>query len=153
MRRALLLVPLLAWLGPAGQAEEEAPQPVPLDALFKLPAGPGAAPPPPAGGEADREQWEERFRRQHRELEQARKGLADSQRELEELASDSDSWQITAPGATASPENTPLSYKLRQDIRRQREEVQSAERALRDLQVEASLAGVPAEWRDAPEEE
>ena len=151
MRRALLLVSLVAWLVPAGQAEEAAPQPVPLDALFKLPVGPGAV--PPSGGQADREVWEERFRRQHRALEEARQGLAASQQELEELASGSEAWQITAPGATASPENTPLSYKLRQDIRRKREEVESAERALRELQVEASLAGVPAEWREAPAEE
>ena len=46
-----------------------------------------------------------------------------------------------------------MSYKLRQDIRRQREDVGRAERRLRELEVEASLAGVPAEWRAAPAHE
>ena len=54
---------------------------------------------------------------------------------------------MAAPGAQPTAENSPVSYKLRQEIRRQREEVGRAERRLRELEVEASLAGVPAEWR------
>lgn len=134
---------------PAGApARPTDPAAVPLDRLLKLPpARPSEASPE----NADRERWRERFAAQHRDLRLARESLADSQRQLEELAESSDAWQITAPGANPSPENSPLSYKLRQDIRAQREEVDRAERALRDLEVEASLAGVPAEWRRLPQ--
>ena len=55
---------------------------------------------------------------------------------------------MAAPGAGANAENSPLSYKLRQDIRRQREDVEQAERALTELRVEANLAGVPEDWQD-----
>ncbi len=58
---------------------------------------------------------------------------------------------MAAPGAQPTAENSPVSYKLRQDIRKYREEVGRAERRLRDLEVEASLAGVPPEWQKAPE--
>jgi len=150
MPRPLPLAIALLALPAAALAQEADPAAVPLDRLFKLPA---AAPSPSSAEEADRERWRERFAAQHRDLRLARENLASSQRQLEELAEGSDSWQITAPGANPSPENSPLSYKLRQDIRRQREEVDRAERALRDLEVEASLAGVPAEWRRPPEPE
>ena len=129
---------------PADPAEPADPARVPLDALFKLPAAP---PPAARGEEAERERWRERFASQRRDLSLARRNLAESQRQLEELAEGSDAWQISAPGAQNTAENSPLSYKLRQDIRRQREEVDRAERALRELEIEASLAGVPAEWR------
>ncbi len=67
--------------------------------------------------------------------------------DLGEVAGDSGQWSVAAPGTTPNPENTPLSYKLRQEIRRQREEVERAERRLRALEIEADLAEVPAEWR------
>jgi hypothetical protein len=41
-----------------------------------------------------------------------------------------------------------VSYKLRQDIRRQRDEVAQAERVLQELRIEANLAGVPEDWQD-----
>ena len=150
MPRLLPLAIALLALPFAAQAQQTDPAAVPLDRLLKLPPArsPGAAP-----ENADRERWRERFAAQHRDLRLARENLTGSQRELEELAEGSDAWQITAPGANPSPENSPLSYKLRQDIRAQREEVDRAERALRDLEVEASLAGVPAEWRRPPEAE
>ena len=73
--------------------------------------------------------------------------LAKAQSELEALAHKTENWQMAAPGAQPTAENSPVSYKLRQDIRQYREDVGRAERRLRELEVEASLAGVPAEWR------
>lgn len=145
-KRALAFL-LAAALG-AGVSAAEEPAPVPLDSLLRLPraSSPAAQ---PSGAEADRERWQRRFGQHRSELAEARAGLARSQQELEELASESDAWQIAAPGAQRNAENSPLSYRLRQEIRRQREEVEQAERALRELEVEASLAGVPAEWRAA----
>ena len=65
-----------------------------------------------------------------------------------DLGSDGNAWQMAVPGAGANAENSPVSYKLRQDIRRQRGEVAEAERALQELRIEANLAGVPEDWQD-----
>jgi hypothetical protein len=40
-----------------------------------------------------------------------------------------------------------LSYKLRQEIRRNREIIERNEKKLRSLEIEADLAEVPADWR------
>ena len=46
----------------------------------------------------------------------------------------------------------PLDYTLSNEKRRNREEVERAERRLTDLEIEANLAGVPPEWLE-PEPE
>jgi hypothetical protein len=133
-------------------AEAEPVPPVGLDALLRLPSDTTRAGPPEGGAAVsgpDREYWESRFTAVRGELEEARSGLEHAQNQLEEMARKTEGWQMAAPGAQVTAENTPVSYKLRQDIRRYREEVESAERRLRDLEVEASLAGVPAEWRES----
>jgi hypothetical protein len=127
-------------------AAEPAPAPVAYDALFRLPSD-GAAQ-PKEGAPLDRKRWEERFTAVRGDLDTARQQLAKAQSDLESLAHKSDSWQMAAPGAQPTAENSPVSYKLRQDIRKYREEVGRAERRLRELEVEASLAGVPPEWRE-----
>lgn len=133
-----------------GPAEDAAPgrPPVALDALFKLPSATPPSSTAPANEADSRREWLERFDAARGELERARARLAATQSELEELAANTQSWQVAAPGATpgAGGENGPLSFKLRQQIRRDREAVAEAERGLTDLRVEADLAGVPPEW-------
>jgi hypothetical protein len=129
---------------PAQPAAQPTP-PVAYDALFRLPQDNAREPTPSAA--VDRKRWEERFAAMHGELDTARSQLAKAQADLEALAHKTDNWQMAAPGAQPNSENSPVSYKLRQDIRNYREEVGRAERRLRELEVEASLAGVPAEWR------
>jgi hypothetical protein len=134
-----------AQAGQPAPAAEPAP-PVAYDALFRLPSNDT---PRPAGGAAlDRKRWEERFAAVRGELDGARTSLAKAQSELEGLAHKTENWQMAAPGAQPNAENSPVSYKLRQEIRQYREDVGRAERRLRELEVEASLAGVPAEWRE-----
>ena len=124
--------------------------PVAYDALFRLPSETAAPSAPSESGALDRKRWEERFAAVRGDLDGARAELAKSQAQLESMARKTENWQMAAPGAQPTAENSPVSYKLRQDIRRQREEVGRAERRLRELEVEASLAGVPPEWRAAP---
>jgi hypothetical protein len=148
---------ILLWAGVAGADPEMDVEPTPgapaqpappvaYDALFRLPSD-TSAPAPSETGALDRKRWEERFAAVRGDLDGARAELAKSQSQLEAMASKTENWQMAAPGAQPTAENSPVSYKLRQDIRRQREEVGRAERRLRELEVEASLAGVPAEWR------
>ncbi len=98
-------------------------------------------------GGATRSEWQARFAEAQENLDQARAALAAARTELEELAGDQGNWQMAAPGMPqGTSENSPLSYRLLHEIRRQREEVARFERRLRDLQIEANLAGVPDEW-------
>jgi hypothetical protein len=143
--------------GPGGSTRQPGGVPSPpapavdLDALLRLPSAAGE--PAPVHDAAERMRWEERFRDVRDELDTARSRLAQSQRELGELAAQSDAWQVAAPGAQNTPENSPISYKLRQEIRERREDVDRAERRLRELEIEAGLAGIPPDWRAAPPEE
>jgi hypothetical protein len=149
---ALLLILQVAALparseDPSNTATGVPPSPVGLDALMRLPA----QTPTPQQEESDlgdRKEWEARFAKARADLETARGALAASQAELGELASDGSAWQMAVPGAGANAENSPVSYKLRQDIRRQRGEVAEAERALQELRIQANLAGVPEDWQD-----
>jgi hypothetical protein len=91
--------------------------------------------------------WESRFELVRLDLYTAQLALEKAQTELGEVADDSSQWSVAAPGTNPNPENTPLSYKLRQEIRRQRESIERAERKLRSLEIEADLADVPPGWR------
>ena len=132
---------------PSKAATDAVPSPVGLDALLRLPAQDSVPEQEPAGV-GDRKEWEARFATARAELATAREVLAASQAEIGELASDGNAWQMAPPGVGANAENSPVSYKLRQDIRRQRGEVAQAERALTELRIEANLAGVPEDWQD-----
>jgi hypothetical protein len=132
-------------------AEDAAPS-VGLDALLRLPP-PTAMPKSPEKGGGGPGEWRARFAAARGDLEAAEKALADAQGELEKLASDQESWQVSAPGGQAGADTGPLSYSLRQEIRRQREAVERASREFDELRIEANLAGVPEEWMQEPSAE
>ena len=56
---------------------------------------------------------------------------------------------MAPPGVSnaGGPTNSPLSFRLRQELLRKREDLEAAERSLRDLRIEADLVGVPVDWR------
>jgi hypothetical protein len=128
--------------------EDAVPPPVALDSLLRIPDSAPAATPPVRLGGATRREWKGRFEMVRAELRDARRGLERAQQELEGIAAETDNWQMTAPGGSATAEQGPLSYRLRQEIRSYREQLESAERALRELEIEANLAGVPEEWQN-----
>jgi hypothetical protein len=136
---------------PAPQAPGAGKQPaVGLDSLLKLPPSGAPAAEPRAGG-VSRHEWEQRFAAARGDVAAARNAIDKAQQELGALARGTETWQMSAPGAQAGTENSPVSYRLRQELRKQREELSSAERRLTDLEVEANLAGVPEEWIRPPE--
>jgi hypothetical protein len=61
---------------------------------------------------------------------------------------------MSAPGlpAQASNSETSIDFRLRQQIRKQREDLERAEHQITELAVEANLAGVPEEWRESAAE-
>ncbi len=140
---------LLAGAGWVAAADERPA--VDLDRLLRLPRSEQAIHENPRPGGATRSQWRARFSQARADLEDARVALAVAQKELEELAVNSSTWQMAVPGGPANiSENSPISFRLVQEIRRQREEVEHSQRRLRDLEVESNLAGVPEEWTQHP---
>lgn len=140
----------LPLLEPAsGHAEEpKAPaEPAPsvgLDKLLKLPDS--VEYDVERRGGATRSEWRTRFREAHGDLEKSRSRKAEAQKKLEDSASDS-SWRFAPPGASGTTEATE-NYKLVQEVKREDAEIQRLEKRLRDLEVEANLAGVPKDWRE-----
>lgn len=145
---------LLAGAGVSTAAEADPPisaPPVELDQLLKLPDSLDLE--TPRHGGATRSEWRSRFAEARKALEEARAALEAAQHELEALAGEKAGWQMSAPGVqVTNPENSPISYELRQEIRRQRDEIERFEGRLRELGVEAKLAGVPDEWLAAAED-
>jgi len=131
----------------APEATDAAPRPVALDALLQLPKDAPTIEAETYNG-VSRKEWEARFSTARSDVEAARADLAQSQAELEEMASETAAWQMAAPGASANAENSPVSFKLRQEIRKGREDLARAEGVLEELRIEANLAGVPEEWQD-----
>jgi predicted outer membrane protein len=147
---AVALIAVAAQADPTGEAptppKNGAPD-VGLDSLLRLPPTVSPATEPRAGG-ATKPEWQQRFAAARGDVEAAHQAIDKAQDELGKLARGTDSWQMSAPGAQAGTqtETSPMSYKLRQELRNQREELANAERRLTDLEVEANLAGVPEEW-------
>ena len=144
----VLSVPGRATPGTPGGAGKGAPG---LDDLLKLPSGfeTREAAPPVAG--ASEEEWRRRFVRAEKAIVEARETLTETRRELDGLAGTggSSQWSVAPPGASGqgAESTSPLSFKLRQELVRNREALDQAEKALRELRIEADLAGVPPEWR------
>ena len=132
-------------------AADESPV-VDLDRLLQLPPPEPSIYGNPRPGGATRSQWRDRFSEVRGDLEKARMALAAAKTELEELAGDSAAWQMAVPGGQPDANtNSPVSFRLIQEIRRQREEIEHGQRRMKELKVEANLAGVPEEWGQPPD--
>jgi hypothetical protein len=129
----------------AAAAEKRAA--IPIDQLLKLPSSYQARPAEPVRAGATKKDWQARFEAAREAVDLARAELARARAELESIAGQSSSWQVAAPGQPAPTENSPLSYRLKQEIRRRSDALSQAERDLQDLEIQANLAGVPEDWR------
>lgn len=145
---AAVLIALALPVGaePGEATDATAPPGVDLDSLFRLPKDSPRVEEPRPGG-LSRKQWGERFEIATGDVAKSRAALRKAQDALEEKAAGTDAWQLAAPGAPAGSDNSPLSYKLRQEIRQQRDELAAAERRYEELRIEANLAGVPEAWQ------
>jgi hypothetical protein len=120
-----------------------------LDRLLRLPESMEFASDEKGG--ATRAEWRQRFSEARTSLAAAERSLEDSQSQLASVAGSKSEWQFTPPGVPAreSSEDSSSSYPLREQVRRARGEVDRAKARLRELDVQANLAGVPPEWRGA----
>jgi hypothetical protein len=126
-------------------AEAPASGPVGLDRLLKLPAGSDYGAGESRGGRG-RGEWASRFAGLRGALANEKAQLEAAEQERQRIAGSVDQWLLGPPGATR--ENAPLDFRLRQEIRRHRDEVERLEQEIRDLEIEADLADVPPAWRE-----
>jgi hypothetical protein len=149
-RAALGVVALLCASPPgvarAGSDEAPAESAAPgLDQLLKLPTGSEYG--VERRGGLSRGEWRARFTELDTALASERQGLAQAEAKLDEAAGSASTWQVApVPGLQPSPD-APLDYQLRVEIRRRKSEIERLEKKLRQLEIEANLAGVPADWR------
>lgn len=146
-----------AWTpreSPAGA--QASPQGPGLDALLHVPSRVLENESSSVAGTSE-DEWRRRFQKARSELEGARSGLEQTKRELDSVAEGggANQWSVAPPGggSTGAGTTSPLSFKLRQELKRKRERLETAERALRELRIEADLAGVPSTWRGEPTSE
>ena len=124
-------------------AEQSAPQ-VDLDSLLKLPKSMRYD--VERKGGATRGEWRERFVTLRGDLAREREVLETAKLSLEKAASGADAWTFS-PAGIGNVTDSPVDYQLREKIRHGEAEVARLEHGLRELEVEANLAGVPEEWR------
>jgi len=123
-----------------------------LDALLHVPSDYLAPRGRTIGGVGEPE-WRRRFAQVHKQLRGAQSALDEIKASLDEASEGggSSQWAVAPPGVSnagaGGPTNSPLSFRLRQELLRKREDLEAAERSLRDLRIEADLVGVPVDWR------
>ncbi len=149
-RAVLVALWILGALSAPGQAEPrpaESQPSVGLGQLLHLPEG-YAATAKPQGPRGTADEWRLRYAAADREIRESQAELQRLQGQLEQQAGKSTSWNLAAPGMSASsPEDVPMNFSLSQQIRIQKEKIEDQRRKRKMLDVEADLAGVPGDWR------
>lgn len=95
------------------------------------------------GGRGEAE-WRKLFSEAHSEEGELEIRVSEAQEKVR--ASSGQEWGYT-PAGTGMPTD-PEMLKLRAELKRDRQSLEAARTRLRDLDVEASLAGVPDSWRE-----
>jgi hypothetical protein len=160
MLRGGLVALALAFAGPAAVAAQEAeaagtPETPPvaaaagegdvaLDQLLTLPADRTYSVEKKGG--LTRGEWRARYGEVRADLQKERTAYEETQLKLEDAAGGA--WSVNPiPGAEQDTSRNPVDFQLRTQLRKHREEIERLERKLRQLDIEANLAGVPEEWR------
>ena len=130
-------------------APEQAAEPPPatgvaLDQLLTLPSSRTYSVEKKGG--LTRGEWRTRYGEVRADLEKERAAFEETQAKLEDAAGGA--WSVNPiPGSEQDTSRNPVDFQLRTQLRRHREEIDRLERKLRQLDIEANLAGVPEEWR------
>ena len=119
-------------------------KPLGLDRLLT----PGVIRAQPSGkyyGGRDQKAWQEEFRRAREEVSDLEGKVEAGQKHLRSAAGGE--WNYSPAGGEATD---PEVLKVRAQLRRDRQSLEASRQRLRDLDVEASLAGA-RDWRKPPE--
>ncbi len=96
------------------------------------------------GGRDERE-WRDAFGRTRAEVTALEEKVAESQQKIRRVTGNG-SYKFSPVGVGESVD--PEVHRLRAQLKRDRQSLDTARSRLRDLEVEASLAGVPDSWRE-----
>ncbi len=149
---ALLLVSCFVTSARPVEAQDEtasetaSPPKLDLDRLLKPRIAPQAQ---GVYGRKDRETWVEDFSEARLEVAELELKVAEAQ--VKYRAASSAEWAYSPVGGGAPTD--PEVLRIRAEIKRDRQSLEAARRRLRELGVEASLAGVPEEWTLPPVQE
>jgi hypothetical protein len=127
--------------GTAPATKPAAKPPLDLDTLLKPPAV-KVQPTSNTYGGRDQRAWQEEFRKARQEVSDLEGKVEAGQAHLRSAASGE--WNYSPAGGEPTD---PEVLRLRSELRRNRQSLEASRQRLRDLQVEASLAGVPEAWR------
>jgi hypothetical protein len=94
-------------------------------------------------GGRDQRGWQEEFRKARQEVSDLEGKVEAGQNHLRSASGGGD-WNYSPAGGEITD---PEVLKLRAQLRRDRQSLEASRQRLRDLDVEASLAGVPQDWR------
>ncbi len=108
-----------------------------------------AGPPLESPGGKEREAWTAEFSRLRTEIADLEQQIASARDRIREVTPHDWSFTPTGGGMPSDPE----VLRLRAQLRRDRQSLEAARQRLRDLDVEASLAGVPEAWTRPAEPE
>ncbi len=150
---ALIGALLAAGTAPPAVGQEGDPSAVPLENLLKIPDTVPVQSAVVRRGGSTRPEWQERFEKALDEQDRAKLALEEVRGQLEDLST-GEAWKMTAPGlggGAQAPTESSLDYRLSRELRRRREEVERTERRLKELEIQANLAGVPEDWRRSDE--
>ena len=137
-RNAAAQAPPSGQRSPAGQ--------VGLDQLLKLPESLDFD--VDRRGGRTRLEWRALFEEAQKSVDDAKAGLSDAQERLSRVAGRSDNWNMAPPGLPVeAAEDNPDTRALREEVARWRAEISRAEARQREITIEASLAGIPDDWR------
>jgi TolA-binding protein len=130
----------------AKTAPEEAAPPVHLDQLLKLPDQTSYT--MDKRGGLSRGEWRDLFQRVRGQLDQEKKALTAAEARMDQVARGKNPWKVgpQIPGFS-SGSDAPMDYELQREIKARRASVHDLEEQLRQLNIKADLAGVPADWR------
>jgi hypothetical protein len=145
--RAVWVVGPLALAASVAGQEPTAPPTEPavaLDQLLTLPEDRTYAVEKKGG--LTRGEWRKRYREIRADLVKEREALEATEVKLEDAAGAA--WSVNPiPGSETDTSRSPVDFQLRTELRKHREEIERLERKIRQLDIEANLAGVPDEWR------
>jgi hypothetical protein len=94
-------------------------------------------------GGKDRKTWAAEFARVRLEVADLERRIGEAQDRIRKVSPGDWGFAPAGGGAPSDPE----VLRLRAELRRDRQSLEAARQRLRDLEVEASLAGVPEGWR------
>ncbi|MFI5315350.1 MAG: hypothetical protein ACHQ6T_06605 [Myxococcota bacterium] len=133
--------PSQAETAPPPPPDAPPPKSLDLDRLLHPPAV-RLQPTGKSFGGRDQKAWQEEFRRARQEVSDLEGKVEAGQGHLRNAATGE--WNYTPAGGDVTD---PEVLKLRAQLKRDRQSLEASRQRLRDLDVEASLAGVPEEWR------